>query len=143
MGYSPERVEQMPALLDLVWKYSAAHPTPPDGQAPAIYRGDTYTRPLQWWTDSTNTTPLPLDVGATYAAQIRENRLTAGATAGTPLASFALSVDQPNGLIIMTLTPTQTLALPSVGFWDIQENLGGVITTLIAGKVKVLDDVTR
>jgi hypothetical protein len=35
------------------------------------------------------------------------------------------------------------LALPAAGFWDCQVDNAGTITTLLAGKVKVLDDVTR
>jgi len=80
--------------------------------------------------------------GRSYAAQIRSN-----ADDTTVLATFACAVvSGPAGTLSATLTSTQTAALtPGVGVWDLQETnpVGPVVTTLLAGQVTIVQDVTR
>lgn len=144
----------MYGVLNLDWKPSADSLTPPAGRAPAIVRDDPYTHgivvPGGW-----------ADLGSeTFEAQLRLERLT-GSTAGAATAAFTVvnergvydsgtdefteTVDGPDLRIVISLTAAVTLALPSslstkAGFWDLQQVDG---STLLAGKVKVLDDVTR
>lgn len=138
-------------ILDLTWKPSAASTSPPAGKAPAVVRNDPYVHgiviPGAWAT-----------LGAEeFDAQVRAARLT-GATAGTALADFAVvnergvyndavdpptfteTVDGPDLRIVISLTATQTTSLATAWFWDMQQVAG---STLLAGKGKTLDDVTR
>lgn len=80
--------------------------------------------------------------GRTYAAQIRAN-----AEDTTILATFSCSVTSAvAGTLQATLSATDTRALtPGLGVWDLQETItsGGVVTTLLAGQVTIVQDVTR
>jgi hypothetical protein len=129
------------ATLDLTWKPSTSAPTPPAGKAPAIVRNDTYSHTIRI-TDGV----LNGYDDWTFIAQIRESRLT-GSTAAAALASFTVTEEADGGdLLIHLLLPTATtttLDLPNGGYWDLQLSLSGVITTWLAGRVKVLDDVSR
>ena len=125
----------MYALLDLVWKPNATQTEPPAGRAPAIIRDDPYTHTFVvtgGWADLG---------GESFEAQIRTARLT-GDTAAAATVDFTVTTEQDGTdlLIHLSLTAAQTLGLPAAGFWDLQQVDGG---TLVAGKVKVLDDVTR
>ncbi len=129
----------MYAVLDLTWKPSVTVTEPPTGKASAIIRDDPYTHVFV-------VTDGYLDLGATpvlpeYVAQIRTARLT-GETDDDPLADFTVEVEQDGDdfRITMSLTAEQTLELPSSGFWDMQQVDAG---TILAGKIKVLDDVSR
>ena len=125
----------MYAALDLVWKPSAASTSPPAGKGPALIRDDPYTHVFV-------VTDGWADLGAEeFEAQIRTARLT-GDTAAAATVDFTVTTEQDGTdlRIILALTAAQTLDLPAAGFWDLQQVDGG---TLVAGKVKVLDDVTR
>lgn len=81
--------------------------------------------------------------GRTYAAQIRSSPATAGT------ADAAFTVDLTNlatGVVVLTLTNTQTGALvPATAYWwDLQETVTATTfkTTILAGKVTVVQDVT-
>jgi hypothetical protein len=130
-----EANEQMFASLDLVWKPSSTSTSPPAGKAPAIIRDDPYTHVFvveDGWAD----------LGSEdFEAQIRTARLT-GDTDDPATVDFTVTTEQDGAdlRIILALTAAQTLELPKEGFWDLQQIDGG---TLVAGKVKVLDDVTR
>ena len=81
--------------------------------------------------------------GRTYAAQIR----SAPATAGTADATFTVSLaNLATGIVVISLTNTQTRALiPSHPyFWDLLETVTATSfkTTILAGKVSVVQDVT-
>lgn len=133
------------AYLDLTWKPSATSTTPPAGKAPAIVRNDSYAHTIVV-TDGV----LNGYDDWTFTAQIRTARLAAGVTAGSAVTDFAVAL-APNATdandldVILSLTSAQTtdLDLPAGGYWDLQLENAGVITTWLAGKVKVLDDVTR
>ena len=78
--------------------------------------------------------------GRTYQAQIRD---TAESTA--VLATFSCAVTNGTaGVFACTLGTATTSALSAQSaVWDCQENNGGVVTTLLAGQVWVVQDVTR
>jgi hypothetical protein len=125
----------MYGLLDLVWKPSASSTEPPAGKAPALIRDDPYTHVIV-------VTDGWADLGTEdFEAQIRTARLT-GDTDDPATVDFTVTTEQDGAdlNIILALTAAQTLELPAAGYWDLQMVDGG---TLLAGKVKVLDDVTR
>lgn len=146
----------MYAVLDLTFKPTAQTSKPPKGKGYAIVRNDPYLHTVAvaggWATIG----------GETFAAQLRLARLT-GTTAGPPTAVFTVTnrrgtitpIDGEDILVIdgtgpdlgiaIELTEEQTSALPAIlgresGYWDLQQVGGG---TLLAGKIRVLDDVTR
>lgn len=132
------------ATLDLTWKpTSPTDITPPAGKAPAIVRGDTYAHRFRVTGGVTD----GLD-DYDWAAQLRTARL-GGATAGDPTAEFTvdLEVDGDDLLVTIGLAWTVTIGLPASTvplFWDCQiVSDGDVVTTVLAGKAKALDDVTR
>jgi hypothetical protein len=132
----------MYGVLDLVFKPTADGATPDAGKAEAIVRGDTYALELAFWTDAVAETG-PIAITGSVTAQIRAARLTSS-TGGAALADFAVVVSGAgNNIVTISLTPAQTVALPAAGFWDVQSVDAGVVTTWLAGKVKILDDVTR
>ncbi len=78
--------------------------------------------------------------GRTYSAQIREKTSSTSA-----LATFTCSISNAlTGKFACTLSSATTTNLsPLNAVWDLQENNGGVITTLLAGDVVISRDVTR
>lgn len=78
--------------------------------------------------------------GRTYSAQIREK-----ASSTSALATFSCSiVNAAQGKFACTLSSTVTANLsPANAVWDLQENNGGTITTLMAGEAVISRDVTR
>jgi hypothetical protein len=130
----------MYGILDLTFKPTTDGASPAAGRAAAIVRGDTYIHVFTF----TNDDDTPFEITGTVAAQLRPARLT-GATASSPTASFTVAVGGvDDNEVTISLTSAQTLALPTTPlFWDMQQTVSGVVTTLLAGKVKVLDDVTR
>lgn len=131
----------MPAKLDLTWEPKAGESTPPAGKAPAIYRNDTYAHTIRVTDGVTNNFD-----DWTWIAQIRTSRLKAGVTPGSA-TSFVVTLedDTPDLLVHIGLASATTtaLSLPNGGFWDLQLTLAGTVATWLAGKVKVLDDVSR
>lgn len=109
----------------------------PATQNLTITRGDTETVNVTITTDGTT----PVDItGRTYAAQIRSN-----ADANNISASFTCTIiSAANGQVRATLSATDSAGLtPGFYQWDFQENASGVISTILAGTVTVLADVTR
>lgn len=111
----------------------------PATQNLTITRGDTETLIIT----IKNSASVPTDItGRTYRAQIRATK-----DAATIAAAFTCVVtDAVNGVVTCTLTPGQTSTL-SVGtqFWDFEETItaGNIVTTIVAGTVNVLADVSR
>lgn len=89
-------------------------------------------------TDSTGTAVNI--TGCTYAAQIRSN-----ASDTSVLATFSCSItNAAAGTLQATLSATTTAALsPGLAVWDLQETNGTTVTTLLAGQVTIVQDVTR
>ena len=83
----------------------------------------------------------PINItGRTYAAQVREK-----ASSSTILGTFNCSiVNAATGVFACTLPANTTAAFsPANAVWDLQETNGSVVTTLLAGEVKISRDVTR
>jgi hypothetical protein len=104
----------------------------------SITRGDTETIVVTLTQDD-QTTPINI-TGRTYTAQLRTSP-----DISIISSSFTCTVtDGPNGKVTCVLSSTDSSELrPGYYYWDLQENASGVISTLIAGTVTVLADVTR
>lgn len=79
--------------------------------------------------------------GRTYAGQLR-----ATAASDAVVASFVCAVvgDGSTGEVVCSIPSNVTASLqPQVCVYDIQETNGSVVTTLLRGDVKILQDVTR
>jgi len=78
--------------------------------------------------------------GRTYAAQIRTTT-----DAATALATFSCSItNAAAGTLTATLSASTTAALTAgLGVWDLQETNSTTVTTLLAGSVTIVQDVTR
>lgn len=103
----------------------------------SITRGDTETVVVN--ITSNGSSPINI-AGRTYRAQLRSTK-----DSGVISASFVCTItDAPDGEVTCVLSAASTAAL-SAGtyYWDFEENNDGVITTIIAGTVTVLADVTR
>lgn len=109
----------------------------PATQDLTITRGDTETIVVTSTTDGTT----PIDItGRTYSAQLRTTPDIAIVS-----ATFTCTVtDAPNGKVTCVLSAASSAVLdPGYYYWDLQENASGTISTLLAGTVTVLADVTR
>jgi hypothetical protein len=103
----------------------------------SITRGDTETVVVNITTNGST----PIDVtGRTYRAQLRSTKDSAVIS-----ASFSCSItNAAQGQVTCVLSSASTANLtPGTYYWDFEENNAGVITTIIAGTVTVLADVTR
>jgi hypothetical protein len=129
----------MYGILDLTWVVNANESSAPANKGEAIIRDDSYTLQVR----ITDGVANGLDDGE-FRAQIRAARLE-GTTNEAALATFAVTEDTDGDdlLVILFLTRAQTVDLPDKGFWDLQMTLGAEATTLLSGKVKVIDDTTR
>ena len=110
--------------------------TSPANYPLTIRVGDTETISLVM-TDATG----PINItGRSYAAQIRS---TASST--TTIAAFTCAiVNAAAGTVTCTLPATTTAAhTPQTAAFDLQETNGTVVTTLLAGQVTIVQDVTR
>jgi len=99
--------------------------------------GDTET--FSFTLEDENGSPINLGASA-FAAQIRSS-----AAATSTIASFSTAVTSTGaGTFYISLSSGTTAALtPTNGVWDLQQNLSGTITTLVAGDVRIVQDVTR
>jgi len=109
----------------------------PADQDLIITRGDTETLVVTITTDGS--TPVNI-TGRTYASQIRSQQ-----DSTTIKASFTCTVTSAvNGQVTCVLSATSSAALSAgLYFWDLQETASGVVSTILAGTVTVLADVTR
>ena len=109
----------------------------PATQDLTITRGDTETIVVTLTTDGTTA----IDVtGRTYTAQLRS-------TPDISVISASFTCTVTNGAAgqvtcVMTSTASAELS-PGFFYWDLQENASGTISTVLAGTVTVLADVTR
>lgn len=102
-----------------------------------VYQGDTYIHEVRMRTETGSNINIST---RTYSAQIRKTK-----TSDNIVASFVTEIiDGPNGVMRFLLLPETTANIKSgVYFYDLQENNGSVVTTLMAGKVTVQGEVTR
>jgi hypothetical protein len=109
----------------------------PATQDLTITRGDTETIVVTLTTDGTTA----IDVtGRTYTAQLRS-------TPDISVISASFTCTVTNGAAgevtcVMSSTASAELS-PGFFYWDLQENASGTISTVLAGTVTVLADVTR
>ena len=107
----------------------------PGGFALNIYRGDTHAWRFTLWQDVEKTLPVDLN-GINVKAEIRDR------PAGTVIQPIALTVTLPN-FIDAKLTAAETSQLLATGSWDLQlTDPVGWVSTVLAGAVKVIGDVT-
>lgn len=114
-----------------------------------IQQGETFTRTITL-TDN-QTIPAPINLtGYVARAQMRT-----AANATDVVESFTCTIDAPtSGAIIISLSATETSAIPTVGktaydklskyVWDMEiESASGVVTRILNGSVEVSPEVTR
>jgi hypothetical protein len=109
----------------------------PADQDLIITRGDTETLVVTITSDGSTAINIS---GRTYRAQIRSSQ-----DSTTVKASFTCTVTSAaNGQVTCVLSATDSAALPvGIAYWDLEENASGVVSTILAGNVTVLADVTR
>jgi hypothetical protein len=109
----------------------------PADQDLIITRGDTETLVVTITSDGSTAVNI---TGRTYRAQIRSTQ-----DSTTIKASFTCVVTSgASGQVTCTLSSTSSAALSAgLYFWDLEENASDVISTILAGNVTVLADVTR
>ncbi len=109
----------------------------PATQNLTIVRGDTDTIIVNLTSDGS--TPINI-TGRTYRAQIRTEK-----DSGTIAASFTCTVTNAAlGQVTCVLSAVSSSGLtPGINYWDFEETNAGVVTTILAGTVNVLADVTR
>lgn len=109
----------------------------PATQNLTIVRGDTETVVITITTNGT--TPVNI-AGRTYRAQIRTDR-----DSGSIAASFTCTItDAAAGQVTCVLSAGASAGLAAgTSYWDFEETNGSVVTTILAGTVNVLADVTR
>lgn len=100
-----------------------------------LYRGDSAVFRVQIWSDD-GTTPYDL-TGSTVAVQFRDK------FDGVEVVDWDATIELPN-VVLVEVTPAMWDTSPSGGVWDLQvTDATGFVTTPVAGKVKVVLDVTR
>jgi hypothetical protein len=109
----------------------------PADQDLIITRGDTET--IVATIQDSNGTAINI-TGRTYRAQIRSTQ-----DSTTIKASFTCTVTSgASGQVTCVLAAADSATLTAGNyFWDLEENASGVISTILAGNVTVLADVTR
>lgn len=100
-----------------------------------IYRGDSYQYRFTLWEDTENTLPADL-TGASAKAELRVS------SGGPVFGEMELTVVLPN-IIDGYLSAETTAAIEYMsGVWDLQVTAATNVRTVLAGKVKLIADVT-
>jgi hypothetical protein len=109
----------------------------PADQDLIITRGDTETIVVTIQNDAGTAINI---TGRTYRAQIRSTQ-----DSTTIKASFTCTVTSgASGQVTCVLAAADSATLtPGLAYWDLEENASGIISTILAGSVTVLADVTR
>ena len=115
----------------------ALHLTGERDAAPAIRRGDDYGLPITFVDDAGVAVSF---AGVTFLAQIRP-----GPTSTTVVETFTVTVSGAgNNIVTITLTAAETSVLEAgKHVWDLQGTAGGVVTTWLAGRAYIDNDVSR
>jgi hypothetical protein len=108
----------------------------PTTQNLTITRGDTESLVINM-DDGTGAINI---TGRTYRSQIRQTK-----DSTIIAASFTCVItNAAAGQVTCTLSAASTALLsPGIYYWDFEETNGGAVSTILAGSVNVLADVTR
>jgi len=132
----------MAAILHFDWDPTTSTEARPVDSARAIKRGDTFARTIRFWTDDTKTTPRVMT--GTFLCQLRAKEIGPTNPAEPVVAEVTVDdTDAATGVLVLRMEPTVTVDLPKSGFWDLQNDVAGVVTTLIGGKFATDNDVSR
>jgi hypothetical protein len=109
----------------------------PADQDLILTRGDTETLVVTITSDGSTAVDI---TGRTYRAQIRSTQ-----DSTTIKATFTCTVTgAASGQVTCVLSASSSATLSAgLYFWDLEENASGVVSTILAGNVTVLADVTR
>lgn len=127
-------------VLNLDWQPTSDSSTIPVGRGPAIVRNDTYAHRIRILDGVENGYDT-----ADFEAQIRSQRAGA-ADPGEPIGEFTVvrEIDGADVLVTFSLTSEETTDLEfSTAYWDLQVVQSATVTTLLSGRVRVVNDVTR
>lgn len=105
-----------------------------------ITRGDDYSHVVTLATRSGSVvTPVNI-TGRTYTAQLRKAKSQV-----VPDAAFTCVVtNAAGGEVTITMAHAITAAIdPGCYYWDLQQNAGGILHTILGGKADVVTDSTR
>jgi hypothetical protein len=102
-----------------------------------LRRGDSWSRTVKHVDED----GLPVNIsGRQYRAQLR--RSTESET--VDLEFTCTVTNGPGGVVEIVASASDTAELGLGDYvWDLEEDAGGVITTLLAGDVRIVGDVTR
>lgn len=103
----------------------------------SLYRGDTYQWRFVLWADAEKTVPVDL-AGVTVKSEIRDK------PGGTLQATLACEIESPNIIVAaLSAVESEKLIAPAAA-WDLQLCYNsGDVTTILAGQVKITQDVTE
>jgi len=105
----------------------------------SLVKGDDYTHVVTITSDGST----PIDItGRAYTAMVRRDKATTGTAEATITCTITTAA---SGILTLTMSDTVTDALnPGYRYyWDLQEVSGSTTTTILAGTVSVLQDVTH
>lgn len=105
-----------------------------------IIRGDDYSHVVTLATRS-GTTVTPINItGRTYMAQLRKAK-----SQTLPTATFTCVVTNgAAGEVTITMAHAITAFIdPGCYYWALQQDAGGILNTILAGKADVVTDSTR
>lgn len=105
-----------------------------------IIRGDDYSHVVTLATRS-GTTVTPVNItGRTYIAQLRKAK-----SQTVPDATFTCTVTNASaGEVTITMAHAITATIdPGCYYWDLQQDAGGILNTILGGKAEVKTDATR
>ena len=102
-------------------------------------RGDTWQFQVVITSDEAGVTPVNI-TGYTFAAQCR-TAPDISAISGTATCTVT---NGAAGELLVSWSATTTAAIsPGLYYWDLQQTAGASVTTIMAGQITVLADVTR
>lgn len=105
-----------------------------------FHRGDTYTSKVTVKTAA----GVAIDItGETYWFTMKSDPTVTDANADVQVSVVAAGADATNGIVYLAV-PAATSEVLEIGpySYDIQRVNAGVVTTLMSGKVKVIQDIT-
>ena len=103
-------------------------------------RADTYPFTITF----TDENGAAIDItGFTYLLTVDPDSAPADAT-NNLFQNTPVVTDGPNGVITVTLTPSEADQAPGVYFYDLQQtDTGGAVRTVLKGQWEVVQDITK